>query len=120
MDGLKIAQQVDAEFHLMNIIDSKDVPEDLVSKVPEGSALRREINDEATKRLDTFVASLRVDGDQIQSHLSWGTPWQEIRRIAKHPLAEIFVSGTVFRSGVKGLLLETPQTKCWIAATAAF
>jgi universal stress protein E len=104
-EGLKIAQQADAEFHLLHIIDSKDVPEDLISRVPEGSTLRQEINDEATKRLDTFVASLGVDGTQIQSHLSWGTPWQEIRRIAKHQAAELIVIGTVGRSGVKGLLL---------------
>lgn len=104
-EGLKIAQQADAEFHLLHIIDSKDVPEDLISRVPEGSTLRQEINDEATKRLDAFVSSLDVDGTQIQSHLSWGTPWQEIRRIAKHQAAELIVIGTVGRSGIQGLLL---------------
>lgn len=104
-EGLKIAQQADAEFHLLHIIDSKDVPEDLISRVPEGSTLRQEINDEATKRLDAFVSSLDVDGSQIQSHLSWGTPWQEIRRIAKHQAAELIVIGTVGRSGIQGLLL---------------
>lgn len=110
-EGLKIAQQADAEFHLLHIIDSKDVPEDLISRVPEGSTLRQEINDEATKRLDTFVASLSVDGTQIQSHLSWGTPWQEIRRIAKHQAAELIVIGTVGRSGIQGLLLGNTADK---------
>jgi universal stress protein E len=104
-EGLKIAQQSDAEFHLLHIIDSKDVPEDLISHVPEGSSLRQEINDEATRRLDAFVASLNVDRTQIQSHLSWGTPWQEIRRISKHQAADLIVIGTVGRSGIKGLLL---------------
>lgn len=104
-EALKIAQQAEAEFHLLHIIDSKDVPEDLISRVPEGSTLRQEINEEATKRLDAFVASLNADRTQIQSHLTWGTPWQEIRRIAKHQAAELIVIGTVGRSGVKGLLL---------------
>jgi nucleotide-binding universal stress UspA family protein len=104
-EGLKIAQQADAAFHLLHVIDSKDVPEDLISRVPEGSTLRQEINDEATRRLDEFVASLDINRTQIQSHLSWGTPWQEIRRIAKHQAVELIVIGTVGRSGVKGLLL---------------
>ncbi len=104
-EGLKIAQQADAAFHLLHVIDSKDVPEDLISRVPEGSTLRQEINDEATRRLDQFVASLDINRTQIQSHLSWGTPWQEIRRIAKHQAVELIVIGTVGRSGVKGLLL---------------
>ena len=81
------------------------MPEDLISRVPEGSTLRQEINDEATRRLDEFVASLDINRTQIQSHLSWGTPWQEIRRIAKHQAVELIVIGTVGRSGVKGLLL---------------
>jgi len=104
-EGLKIAQHANAELHLLHIIDSKDVPEDLISRVPEGSTLRQEINDEATRRLDEFVASLDINRTQIQSHLSWGTPWQEIRRIAKHQAVELIVIGTVGRSGVKGLLL---------------
>lgn len=104
-EGLKIAEQSDAEFHLLHIIDSKDVPEDLISRIPEGSSLRQEINEEAKRRLDAFVASLDVDRTQIQSHLSWGTPWQEIRRISKHQAADLIVIGTVGRSGIKGLLL---------------
>jgi universal stress protein E len=104
-EGLKIAQQSDAEFHLLHIIDSKDVPEDLISKVPDGSTLRQEINEEATRRLNEFVASLAVDRKQIQSHLSWGTPWQEIQRISRHHAADLIVIGTVGRSGIKGLLL---------------
>ena len=104
-EGLKIAQQSDAELHLLHIIDSKDVSEDLISKVPEGSTLRQELNEEATRRLGELVASLAVDRTRIQSHLSWGTPWQEIRRISKHQAADLIVVGTVGRSGIKGLLL---------------
>jgi len=104
-EGLKIAQQSDAEFHLLHIIDSKDVPEDLISHIPAGSSMRQEINEEATRRLNEFVASLAVDRTQIQSHLSWGTPWQEIRRISKHQAADLIVIGTVGRGGIKGLLL---------------
>ena len=104
-EGLKIAQQSDAEFHLLPIIDSKDVPEDLISHIPACSSLPQEINEEATKRLGDSVASLAVDRTQIQSHVSWGTPWQEIRRISKHQTANLLVIGTVGRGDIKGLLL---------------
>lgn len=109
-DGLKIAQQSDAEFHLLHVTDSKDVP-DVIAKIPKGDSLRQEINEEATRRLNTFMDSLNVDRTQVHSHLSWGTPWQEIRRISKHQAADLIVIGTVGRSGIKGLLLGNTAEK---------
>ena len=110
-EGLMIAQQSSAEFHLLHIVDSKDVPDDLISKVPNGSSLRQEINEEASRRLEEFLDSLAIDRTQIQVHLSWGTPWQEIRRISRHQAADIIVIGTVGRSGIKGLLLGNTAEK---------
>ena len=43
-EGLWVAQQANAEFHLLHVIDSMDVPEDVISKIPQGSLLRNEIN----------------------------------------------------------------------------
>lgn len=109
-EGLQIAQQSGAEFHLLHIVDSHDVP-DVISQVPRGDSLRQEINQEATRRMEEFLDSLAVDRTQIQSHLSWGTPWQEIRRISKHQAADLIVIGTVGRSGIKGLLLGNTAEK---------
>ena len=110
-EGLLVAQQSDAEFHLLHIVDSKDVPEDVISRIPQGSSLRQEINEEASRRLEEFLDSLEVDRTQIQSHLSWGTPWQEIRRISRHQAADLIVIGTVGRSGIKGLFLGNTAEK---------
>jgi universal stress protein E len=110
-EGLWVAQQASAEFHLVHIIDSKDVPEDLISRIPKGSSLRKEINEEAARRLEEFVESLAVDRSKIQLHLSWGTPWQEIRRISKHQSADLLVIGTVGRGGIKGVLLGNTAEK---------
>ena len=110
-EGLRVAQQASAEFHLLHVVDSKDVPEDLISRIPKGSSLRQEINEEATRRLEEFLDSLAVDRTQIQVHLSWGTPWQEIRRISRHQAADLIVIGTVGRSGIKGLLLGNTAEK---------
>ncbi|MDA1179623.1 MAG: universal stress protein, partial [Planctomycetota bacterium] len=41
----------------------------------------------------------------IKTHLSWGTPWQEIGRTAQHIAADLITIGTVGRSGIQGILL---------------
>lgn len=110
-EGLEIAQQAGAEFHLLHVVDSNDVPEDVISQIPHGSSVRQKINEEAAKRLEEFLESLAVDRTQIQVQLSWGTPWQEIQRIARHQAADLIVIGTVGRSGIKGLLLGNTAEK---------
>ena len=109
--GLRLAQQAGAEFHLLHIVDSNDVPDDLISRIPKGSSLRQEINEESSWRLEEFLKSLGGHRTQIQVHLSWGTPWQEIRRISRHQAADLIVIGTVGRSGIKGLLIGNTAEK---------
>jgi universal stress protein E len=109
--GLWIARQAAAKFHLLHVIDSGDVPEDLISHVPEGSSLREEINAEAATRLDVFLSQLGVDRSQIEVHLSWGTPWKEIERLSKHLAVDLVAMGTVGRSGIQGLLLGNTADK---------
>jgi nucleotide-binding universal stress UspA family protein len=109
--GLGIAQQAGAEFHLLHVVDSKDVPEDVISRIPKGSSLQQEINEEATKRMNTFLESLEVDRSSIQVHLAWGTPWKEIRRVAKYQGVDLVVMGTVGRSGIQGLFLGNTAEK---------
>jgi universal stress protein E len=109
--GLWVAQSANAEFHLLHVVDSKDVPEDVISKIPKGSSLQQEINQEASSRMDAFVDSLGVDRASIQVHQSWGIPWQEIRRTVKFQAADLVVIGTVGRSGIQGLLLGNTADK---------
>lgn len=109
--GLWIAQQAQAQFHLLHIIDSHDVPENLVSQIPEGSSLRDEINEEARARLEKFVDSLQVDRSQLQIHLSWGTPWKEVKRLSQHVAADLITMGTIGRSGIRGMLLGNTAEK---------
>ncbi len=109
--GLLVAQHANAAFHLLHVVDSKDVPEDVISRIPKGSSLQQEINEEASKRMDAFIDSIAVDRASIQVHQSWGTPWQEIRRAAKFQAADLVVIGTVGRSGIQGLLLGNTADK---------
>lgn len=111
LEGLWVAQQASAEFHLLHVIDSMDVPDDIISRIPEGSSLRREINEVTEHRFDEFVESLDADPDQVQRHLTFGTPWQEIGRLAKHLNIDVIAMGTVGRSGIKGVLLGNTAEK---------
>lgn len=103
--GLWLAEKANAELHLVHVIDSKDVPDDLLDHIPPGSSVRQEINKEAEERLDEFLQSLKTDVTRIVSHLTWGHPWQEISRIAMKHQADLITLGTVGRSGVKGIVL---------------
>ena len=71
-EGLWIAQQASAEFHLLHLIDYQtDVPQDVVTQLPLDVPLRREVNELAHKNLETFVESLDTDSTKIHRHLSW-------------------------------------------------
>ena len=105
LKGLWLAERSRAEFHLVHVIDSRDVREDLLEHIPPGSSVRDEINHKATERLNEFLESLGSCSVDIVSHLTWGYPWQEISRIASKHNADLITMGTVGRSGVKGVLL---------------
>ena len=109
-EGLWIAQQASAEFHLLHSINYlidylTDTPQEFATRFPVGGPLRREINDGAQKLLEAFVQSLDTDPEKVHLHLSWGTPWQEVDRLVQHLNADLVVLGTVGRSGIKGVLL---------------
>jgi nucleotide-binding universal stress UspA family protein len=109
--GLLVARSASAEFHMLHVVDSKDVPEDKISRIPKGNSLQQEINQEASARMDAIVDSLAVDRASIQVHQSWGCPWQEIRRTARFQAADLVVIGTVGRSSREGLLLGNTAEK---------
>lgn len=110
LEGLWIARQASAEFHLLHSIDYlidylADIPRTVDVRFPARGPLRSEINAGAQKRLEEFVASLGTDTARVQMHLSWGTPWQEIGRLANHLNVDLIAMGTVGRSGLKGVLM---------------
>ncbi len=108
--GLWVARQANAQFHLLHVMDSMDLPE-VIFNVPEGSSLRKEMNEEARTRLEALLDSLSADRSKVQVHLSWGTPWKEVKRMAQHVAADLIAMGTVGRSGIKGLLLGNTAEK---------
>ena len=99
-----LAQLAHAQLHTMHVVDSADVPEDILSKVPEGKSLREEIYEATKNRLIEFLAPLGAQVD-IKPHLTWGTPWKEINRFANHLKADLLVVGSIGRSGIAGMLV---------------
>jgi universal stress protein E len=61
--------------------------------------------------LETFVKSLHTNPESIKMHLTYGTPWQEVGRLAKHLKIDLIAMGTIGRSGIKGLLLGNTAEK---------
>jgi universal stress protein E len=108
--GMAIADDAAASFHVLHVIDSGDVPENAVAIIPEGSSLRQEINEAAKHRFEEFVASLNAPS-KIHPHLSWGTPWQEVNRLAGELNVDLITMGTVGRSGIPGLFLGNTAEK---------
>lgn len=109
--ALWVAQRANAEFHLLHVIDSMDVPEEVIVKIPEGSSLRDDMNAEAQRRLDSFLDSLAPDRSRIHTQLAWGTPWKEVCLAAQHLHADLIALGTVGRSGIQELLLGNTAEK---------
>lgn len=117
--GLWLAQQAGAAFHVLHIIDSNDAPESMLSRLPDGSNLRQVIKDESKRRLDEFLQSLSVDHTQVHAHLSLGTPWQETVRMAQQLNADVIAIGTVGRRGIRGMLLGNTAERVLNACTCS-
>jgi universal stress protein E len=104
--GLSIAQQAQAAFHLLHVIDERDTHVEIAA-----STIRKEINVAVEKRLNHALESMQIDRTQIELHLALGTPWKEISRLSQHLNVDLIAMGTVGRSGIQGLLLGNTAEK---------
>jgi nucleotide-binding universal stress UspA family protein len=107
--GLWVAHQADAEFHLLHVVDSMKVPDDALAKTPQSQTTRNTFNDGVEKHLDAFLKSVPYDRDRIHVHRSRGALWQEVRRAADQVRADLIALGTLGRRGNRGLLGKTAE-----------
>jgi len=113
-EALWIAERSQAEFHLLHVVDSSDVPADLLEPATGnkvGRSLRQKIRTEAHERFEEFAKSLRPADFPIVLQLSLGTPWREIRRLVRKLKVDLVALGTVGRSGLQGVLLGNTAEK---------
>ena len=111
MQGYWIAKQANAELHLLHVVDSFEVPEELLPTIAEFEAFRRELEHEARGRLREFVASMDADARSIHQHVACGPAWHEIDLVARNLKIDLLVMGTVGRGGIPGLLLGNTAEK---------
>lgn len=111
LQGLWIARQSGAAFHLLHVIDPTDIPEEVIAVIPDGGALEVQRTEYANQRLVAFLRSLPDDQSRIHVHLLSGTPSKEVGRMARQLNADLIAMGTVGRSGIKGLLLGNTADK---------
>ena len=111
LEGICVAERTGAEFNLLHVIDAGDVPPDVISRIPHGSSLEQEIQEEAQRRLDEFLNSLETTRIRVQPHLILGTPWKEIQRLVQQLSVDLIAMGTVGRNGIEGFLLGNTAEK---------
>lgn len=111
-EGLWLAEQSGAEFHVLHVVDSPKVHEEEESlKQPTSNSSQQEIHAEATRQLEAFLQPLQTSDSRIQSHVIHGVAWKEIGLMAQQLNADLIAIGTVGRSGIKGMLLGNTAEK---------
>lgn len=111
LQGLWVAEQAQADFHVLHVSESIDVPAELLEQLGDEETLRQEVHDENRQRLDEFVAGLPCEASRVHTHFCWGTAWSEIGRMARLLSVDLIAMGTVGRSGIQGLLLGNTAEK---------
>lgn len=109
--GRRIARQADAEFHVVHIIDSEEIPVGIIEKLSAGSTLRDEMNSIGQHKMADFIAGLDANPEPAHSHVFWGIASQDIPKLAEQLKIDLVVLGSVGRSGIKGVLLGNTAEK---------
>jgi nucleotide-binding universal stress UspA family protein len=101
------AQQAGAELHIVHVIESTGLSADVLDRkvAPSPARSAREvIESEVAQHFEKFLADVNLPA-KATKHLLWGAPAHETVRVAKEIGADLIVTGTVGRRGMKGLLL---------------
>jgi universal stress protein E len=106
-----IAQQSNADFKLLHVIDERDFPEQTVTGLPEGEYIHREIMETAIGQLRELAQDITGDQGQVETYLAWGTPWREIQGLVQQLKPDLLAMGTVGRRGLQGLVVGNTAEK---------
>jgi universal stress protein E len=104
LQAAEVCRMSSAELHLLHVVDSSDVVDDLLSKIPKGSEMQKEMERFASEKLQAIRQEHLADLNVV-THLEWGTPWKVIAQKLSDASYDLIAMGTVGRGGVSGLLL---------------
>lgn len=110
-EGYWIAEQANAQFHLVHVIESSLFSPIEASNDPALSLLRHDMTEDARQRLQALRNSLLKNADEIELHLSWGTPWKVVKQAATDLKVDLLAIGTVGRSGIRSVLMGNTAEK---------
>lgn len=110
-EGLWLAEQSGAEFHVLYVVDSPKVGEEESSNQAPPSSSQQEIDAEAKRQWESFLQPLSTSDSRILSHVIHGVAWKEIGLMAQKLNADLIAIGTVGRSGIQGVLLGNTAEK---------
>jgi nucleotide-binding universal stress UspA family protein len=111
LEGLLIAEKANADFHLLHVIDSREITESTASTPSPANTIRQETNEIAAQRLEEFIGTLGIDHSRVCTHISSGTPWKVIQDRVQELKVDLIAMGTVGRSGIQGLFLGNTAEK---------
>jgi nucleotide-binding universal stress UspA family protein len=103
--GAAIAEQFQAELHLLNVIDDYFVTTGEGQLVlPDRNEYLRELKAYSRQELAKLPRNCKSD-DRVSRHTSVGRPFEEIVRFAKEHQIDLIVIGSHGRRGLSHLLL---------------
>lgn len=100
----ELAKKFDAELHLLNVLESPNVP-DLALEMLPPAPVREERTSAAESMLADLVDPEMAAGRTIINAVTEGVPFVEIVRYAKAHDIDLIIIGTHGRSGLAHLLL---------------
>ena len=108
----ELAHKLEANLHVVHVNDPVPVPfpaEAMAHAQPEATfnvaRYREHLQEHARKRLDEVANKLCTKAETVETNVLEGSPADEITDYAKQLDADLIVSGTHGRSGVKRLVL---------------
>ena len=104
--GVAIAEQFQAELHLLNVVDDHFVLHGEGQLVlPDRNEFLRDLKATSTKELAKLPASNKLAKNRVLRHVTFGRPFEEIVRFAKEHQIDLIVIGSHGRRGLSHLLL---------------
>lgn len=110
--AVAFAEKFGAELHLLHVVQDIGVlVPDLVTAAPPMMPSVDQMSTAARGALDRLAQEKQLDRLPLHKHVSQGTPFYEIIRLAKEADIDLIVMGTHGRSGLTHVLMGSVSEK---------
>lgn len=113
--ALSLARKLDAEVHLVNVINQRDIEAiRKVTEVTSAISLSKEIEARREERLtamQTILSELDADPEAIGRNVVTGTPYEALTRAIKEMDIDLVIMGTRGRGQFAGMLFGSTAAR---------